>query len=330
MGKNIAIVGATGAVGLEIIKILFNRNFPIKNLKLIASSNSKGKKINFSGKSITVEELNEKSFKNIDIAFFSAGSSLSKKYAKIAVESGALVIDNSSAFRMVDNVPLVVPEINPESAFSNKGIISNPNCSTIQMVMALNPIHKVVNIKRVVVATYQAVSGGGQKAIEELTDQTKSWYKNDEIKTKHFPVQIAFNVIPQCDSFLDNGYTKEEMKMVNETKKILESPDMKITATCVRVPVFRAHSEAIWIETEKIISEKEVTDLLKKSPGLIVQDKNDLSSYPTPLEISKQYATHVGRIRKDISNNNGITFWVVSDQLIKGAALNAIQIAELF
>ena len=165
----------------------------------------------------------------------------------------SLVIVNSSAFRMVDNVPLVVPEINPESAFSNKGIISNPNCSTIQMVMALNPIHKVVNIKRVVVATYQAVSGGGQKAIEELTDQTKSWYKNDEIKTKHFPVQIAFNVIPQCDSFLDNGYTKEEMKMVNETKKILESPDMKITATCVRVPVFRAHSEAIWIETEKII-----------------------------------------------------------------------------
>ena len=329
MSQHVAIAGATGAVGTEFLKLLEARDFPMKSLRLLASSRSAGSKLKFRGENLEVEELTPKSFKGIDIAFFSAGGSRSKEFAPHAVDSGAVVIDNSSAFRMDEKVPLVVPEINPKQAFEHQGLIANPNCSTIQMVVALNPIHCEANIQRVVVSTYQAVSGAGASAMEELKQQLRAWANDEPMKQEVFPTQIAFNLFPHIDVFQDNGYTKEEMKMVHETRKIMNAPNMQISATCVRVPVLRAHSEAVWVETEKPLSESEARELFEKEPGIVVQDERESGGYPTPWHITETQETYVGRIRKDISHPNGLTFWVVADQLYKGAALNAIQIAEV-
>ena len=329
MSQHVAIAGATGAVGTEFLKLLEARDFPMKSLRLLASSRSAGSKLKFRGENLEVEELTPKSFKGIDIAFFSAGGSRSKEFAPHAVDSGAVVIDNSSAFRMDEKVPLVVPEINPKQAFEHQGLIANPTCSTIQMVVALNPIHRAANIQRVVVSTYQAVSGAGASAMEELKQQLRAWANDEPMKQEVFPTQIAFNLFPHIDVFQDNGYTKEEMKMVHETRKIMNAPNMQISATCVRVPVLRAHSEAVWVETEKPLSESEARELFEKEPGIVVQDERESGGYPTPWHITETQETYVGRIRKDISHPNGLTFWVVADQLYKGAALNAIQIAEV-
>ena len=329
MSQHVAIAGATGAVGTEFLKLLEARDFPMKSLRLLASSRSAGSKLKFRGENLEVEELTPKSFKGIDIAFFSAGGSRSKEFAPHAVDSGAVVIDNSSAFRMDEKVPLVVPEINPKQAFEHQGLIANPNCSTIQMVVALNPIHRAANIQRVVVSTYQAVSGAGASAMEELKQQLRAWANDEPMKQEVFPTQIAFNLFPHIDVFQDNGYTKEEMKMVHETRKIMNAPNMQISATCVRVPVLRAHSEAVWVETENPLSESEARELFEKEPGIVVQDERESGGYPTPWHITETQETYVGRIRKDISHPNGLTFWVVADQLYKGAALNAIQIAEV-
>ena len=329
MSQHVAIAGATGAVGTEFLKLLEARDFPMKSLRLLASSRSAGSKLKFRGENLEVEELTPKSFKGIDIAFFSAGGSRSKEFAPHAVDSGAVVIDNSSAFRMDEKVPLVVPEINPKQAFEHQGLIANPNCSTIQMVVALNPIHRAANIQRVVVSTYQAVSGAGASAMEELKQQLRAWANDEPMKQEVFPTQIAFNLFPHIDVFQDNGYTKEEMKMVHETRKIMNAPNMQISATCVRVPVLRAHSEAVWVETEKPLSESEARELFEKEPGIVVRDERGSGGYPTPWHITETQETYVGRIRKDISHPNGLTFWVVADQLYKGAALNAIQIAEV-
>jgi len=329
MSQHVAIAGATGAVGTEFLKLLEARDFPMKSLRLLASSRSAGSKLKFRGENLEVEELTPKSFKGIDIAFFSAGGSRSKEFAPHAVDSGAVVIDNSSAFRMDEKVPLVVPEINPKQAFEHQGLIANPNCSTIQMVVALNPIHRAANIQRVVVSTYQAVSGAGASAMEELKQQLRAWANDEPMKQEVFPTQIAFNLFPHIDVFQDNGYTKEEMKMVHETRKIMNAPNMQISATCVRVPVLRAHSEAVWVETEKPLSESEARELFEKEPGIVVQDERESGGYPTPWHITETQETYVGRIRKDISHPNGLTFWVVADQLYKGVALNAIQIAEV-
>ena len=329
MSQHVAIAGATGAVGTEFLKLLEARDFPMKSLRLLASSRSAGSKLKFRGENLEVEELTPKSFKGVDIAFFSAGGSRSKEFAPYAVDSGAVVIDNSSAFRMDEKVPLVVPEINPKQAFEHQGLIANPNCSTIQMVVALNPIHRAANIQRVVVSTYQAVSGAGASAMEELKQQLRAWANDEPMKQEVFPTQIAFNLFPHIDVFQDNGYTKEEMKMVHETRKIMNAPNMQISATCVRVPVLRAHSEAVWVETEKPLSESEARELFEKEPGIVVQDERESGGYPTPWHITETQETYVGRIRKDISHPNGLTFWVVADQLYKGAALNAIQIAEV-
>ncbi|MCL5772425.1 MAG: aspartate-semialdehyde dehydrogenase [Actinobacteria bacterium] len=328
---NIAIAGATGAVGNVFLSILEERKFPVKNLLALASSKSVGKKIKFKGEEFEVKELTKDSFKNIDIALFSAGASRSLEFAKYAVDSGAVVIDNSSAFRMEPKVPLVVPEVNPQDILKHEGIIANPNCSTIIMVVAINPIYKLSKIKRIIVSTYQAVSGAGAKGLIELKDQTEKiifGYKED-MKCEVFPVRIAFNVIPQIDIFLENGYTKEEMKMVNETRKILGDNEIKISATTVRVPVFTSHSESVTIETEKKLSLDEIRIALKNAPGIKLKDDFKNNIYPTPLDSSDKDDVFVGRIREDISFENGICLWCVGDQLRKGAALNAIQIAEM-
>ena len=327
---NVAIAGVTGAVGKVFLSILEERKFPIKNLMPLASRRSIGKKILFSGEELEVKELKKNSFNNIDIALFSAGASTSKEFAKYAVESGAVVIDNSSAFRMEDDVPLIVPEVNKDKIFEHNGIIANPNCSTIIMVVALKPIYDISPIKRIIVSTYQAVSGAGTKAIIELQNQTREIIcnNNKNVRCEVFPVQIAFNVIPHIDVFLDNGYTKEEMKMVHETQKIFNDFSMKISATTVRVPVFTSHSEAVSIETEEKIELEVVRDALNRADGLIVKDDFRNAIYPTALDTSNKDSIFVGRIREDISDENGINMWVVGDQLRKGAALNAIQIAE--
>ena len=327
--KNVAIAGATGAVGIEFLKLMESRNFPVKNLKLLASKRSVGKELEFCGEKLVVEELTEKSFHDIDLAFFSAGKGRSKEFVHKAVDSGSLVIDNSSAFRMDPDVPLVVPEINKEMAFKHKGIIANPNCSTIQMVVALNPLHKAATINRVVVSTYQATSGAGSKGMRELIDQTRAWVNNETIEVKSFPAQIAFNLFPHVDIFLENGYTREEMKMVNETRKIMNTPEMKISATCVRVPILRAHSEAIWVETENKLTVENARKILNNSPGIVVKDDPIDGGYPMPWEADETVDTFVGRIREDLSHPKGLTFWVVADQLYKGAALNSLQIAEV-
>ena len=325
---NVAVMGATGAVGTCILDILAERDFPINNLKLLASARSAGKKITFKGKEYTVEELTADSFKGVEIVLSSAGAGRSAEFAPYAVKAGAVVIDNTSQFRMDHDVPLVVPEVNPQDIKKHKGIIANPNCSTIQMLVALAPIHKVAGIKKIVVSTYQAVSGAGQTAIEELKNQIQNWEPGKRFKAEKFQYQIAANLIPHIDVFMENGYTKEEMKMVNETRKILHDDDIRVCPTCVRVPVFSAHSESISIETEKKITPQEVRDLLSKAPGIEVVDDPSNNIYPMPLDAEGKDATYVGRIREDLSVDNGIAMWVVSDNLRKGAALNAVQIAE--
>ena len=327
--KNVAIAGATGAVGREFLKLMEARDFPINNLKLLASERSVGKKLEFCGEQIAVEELTPKSFQGVDLAFFSAGKGRSREFVRHAVDAGTVVIDNSSAFRMDPDVPLVVPEINPHMAFKHNGIIANPNCSTIQMVVALNPLHKAATINRVVVSTYQSASGAGAKGMRELLKQTQAWVNNEPLEVSAFPAQIAFNLFPHVDVFLKNGYTREEMKMVNETRKIMDAPEMGISATCVRVPVSRAHSEAVWIETERKLTPQEAREILEKAPGIVVKDEPVAGGYPMPWDVDKTVETYVGRIREDFSHPRGLAFWVVADQLYKGAALNSIQIAEV-
>ncbi|HOU77104.1 MAG TPA: aspartate-semialdehyde dehydrogenase [Syntrophales bacterium] len=328
---HVAVVGATGAVGNEMIKILEERDFPVGKLTLLASERSLGKSLEYRGQSLPVEVLREDSFHGVQIGLFSAGGSVSEKFAPLAAQAGCVVVDNTSAFRMVPEIPLVVPEVNPEAIalYKNRGIIANPNCSTIQMVVALKPIHDAVRIKRIVVSTYQAVSGTGKKAIEELSEQTRALMNFQDPVVKVYPHRIAFNCLPQIDVFLDNGYTKEEMKMVNETKKIMNDDSIAVTATTVRVPVFYAHSESVNIETERKITADEVRALLAKAPGVTVVDDPKNRRYPLAIDAAGRDETFVGRIREDESIANGINMWVVSDNLRKGAALNAIQIAEI-
>jgi aspartate-semialdehyde dehydrogenase len=324
----VAVVGATGAVGNEMIAVLEERKFPVEKIRLFASERSEGKTLQFEGSEIPVESLKEDSFKGIDIALFSAGAERSKIWAPIAAKSGCVVVDNSSQWRMDPEVPLVVPEVNAHDLKWHKGIIANPNCSTIQMVVALKPIHDAAKIKRVVVTTFQAVSGTGKKAMDELLQQTTDILNFREIKCNVYPHQIAFNILPHIDKFLENGYTKEEMKMVNETKKIMGDTSIRVTATTVRVPVFRGHSESVNIETEKKITPNEVRSILSKAPGTVVFDAPEKNVYPLPVEVAGKDPVYVGRIREDESIDNGINMWVVSDNLRKGAALNAVQIAE--
>ncbi len=326
---NVAVVGATGAVGQTFLDILSERKFPIDNLRLLASSKSAGKKISYNGKEYVVEELTHDSFKDIDIALFSAGASRSKEFAHSAVKAGAVVVDNSSAFRMDKDVPLVVPEVNPEDVFSNNGIIANPNCTTIIMLVPLKPLHDYGKIKRIVVSSYQSASGAGAAATIELMEQAKAWSKGENLNVNAFAHQLLFNVIPHIDSFTDNGYTKEEMKMYNETQKMLHSNEIKVSATCVRVPVLTAHSESIYIETERKITAEKAKELLSNAAGVKLYDNPDEKQYPMPLLASGQDLCYAGRIREDISFENGLSLFVSGDQLRKGAATNAVQIAEL-
>jgi len=325
----VAVVGATGAVGNEMIATLEQRNFPIRKLRLFASERSIGKTLKYRGQDIPVEGLTETCFKGIDIALFSAGAERSKVWAPIAAKSGCIVVDNSSQWRMDPAVPLVVPEVNPHDLSWHKGIVANPNCSTIQMVVALKPIHDAARIKRVVVTTFQAVSGTGKKAMDELMQQTTELLNFRPATCAVYPHQIAFNVLPHIDKFLENGYTKEEMKMVNETMKIMGDVSIRLTATTVRVPVFRGHSESVNIETQKKLTVADVRMLLAKAPGITVFDAPEKNVYPTPLDCDGRDDVYVGRIREDESIENGINIWVVSDNLRKGAALNAVQIAEV-
>lgn len=324
----VAVVGATGAVGNEMVAVLEERNFPVEKLRLFASERSEGKTISFHDKSVTVEILTENVFKGIDIALFSAGGERSLFYAPIAANAGCVVIDNSSAWRMDPKVPLVVPEVNAHDLKWHKGIIANPNCSTIQMVVALKPIHDAAKIKRVVVTTFQSVSGTGKKAMDELLKQTSDLLNFKDIKPLVYPHQIAFNCLPHIDKFMDDGYTKEEIKMVNETKKIMGDDSIRVTATTVRVPVFRGHSEAINIETEKKLTANAVRALLSKAPGVIVFDAPEKNVYPLPTLTAGKDEVYVGRIREDNTIENGINIWIAADNLRKGAALNAVQIAE--
>ena len=326
---HIAIAGATGAVGRKMLAILEERNFPVDDLKLLASTRSAGKFLEFKGEKIAVEELRQNSFVNMDIALFSAGAGISREFAPAAVKSNCVVIDNSSAYRMEKDIPLVVPEVNSDAIGDNPGIIANPNCSTIQMVMVLKPIHEKFKIKRVVVSTYQSVSGSGQKAIDELKNQTRDLFSGNEVKVNVYPHQIAFNCLPHIDKFLDNGYTKEEMKMINETRKILGDDSVQVCPTTVRVPVFYSHSEALNIETEGPITGSAVKELLKAQSGISVVDDPLNNEYPLAIEGEDKNEVFVGRIRDDISCERAVNLWVVSDNLRKGAALNAVQIAEL-
>lgn len=328
---NVGLAGATGAVGNQMITCLEERNFPVKAIKLLASSRSVGRELTFKGVAIKVEELKKDSFKGLDIALFSAGGGTSKHFAPYAANEGCVVIDNSSAWRMDPEVPLVVPEVNPHAVaeHTRKGIIANPNCSTIQMVVALNPIHKKYGIKRVVVSTYQAVSGTGKKAIDELFDQTRSIINFMEPKAEIYPHRIAFNCLPHIDAFQENGYTKEEIKMVNETRKIMEDDAIGVTATTVRVPVFYGHSESVNVETYEPIKAEDVKALLKETPGIAVVDDPSNNVYPLPIDAAGKDLTYVGRIRNDESIQNGLNMWVVADNIRKGAATNAVQIAEL-
>lgn len=326
---NIAIAGATGAVGVEFLNVLAQRKFPVGELKLLASKNSVGKKMDFCGKSYPVEELTADSFKGCDIALFSAGGSRSKEFAQAAINAGAVVIDNSSAFRMDPNVPLVVPEINPEDAFKHKGIIANPNCTTIIMGVAVYPIHKINPIKRAVVATYQAVSGAGAKALDELKKQLQDLAQGKEPKAEVLKWVIANNVFSHNSPMLDNGYNEEEMKMVRETRKIFHDDKITVSPTCVRVPIYRAHSEAIHLELTNPVDVQAVREALAKAPGVTIVDDRKENRFPMPLEVSGKDDVFVGRIREDLDNKNGINLFCCGDQLLKGAALNAVQIAEV-
>ena len=326
---SVAVAGATGAVGRKMLQILEERNFPVGNLKALASARSAGKDLLFQGKNVIVQELLQDSFTDVDIALFSAGAEISKKFAAAAVKSNCIVIDNSSAYRMNADVPLVVPEVNPNALKGNPGIIANPNCSTIQMVVALKPIHDKFKIKRVVVSTYQSVSGSGQKAINELKIQSEEQLKGKSSLPHVYPHQIAFNCLPHIDKFLNNGYTKEEMKMVNETRKIMDDDSIQISPTTVRVPVFYSHSEALNVETEGPITASAVRKLLAEQPGICVVDDPENDIYPLATQGEDKNDVFIGRIRDDISRDKAVNFWVVSDNLRKGAALNAVQIAEL-
>ena len=325
---HIAIAGATGAVGLEMLKTLEKRNFPVGSLTPLASARSAGKTLPFRGQEMLVQELTGDSFVGVDIALFSAGSAISKKFAPLAVDAGAVVVDNSSAFRMDDSVPLVVPEINTADVASHKGIISNPNCSTIVTVMALYPLHQAFGVKRMFASTYQAVSGSGAMGIAELKRQVGEINEGKEVTREVYPHQIAFNVLPHVDVFLENGYTKEEMKMVHESRKIMGLPGFQASVTCVRVPVYRAHSIAVSAEFEKPVSVEHARETITAAPGIDLNDDIAGNGYPLPLELAGRDNCQVGRIRKDCAMENGLSFWVAGDQLLKGAALNAVQIAE--
>jgi aspartate-semialdehyde dehydrogenase len=328
---NVAVVGATGAVGEQMREVLEERHFPVGELRLLASERSAGQFLPFQNKQIRVEILNEDSFADIDIGLFSAGGAVSAKYAPIAVRAGAVVVDNTSFFRMEPGIPLVVPEVNAKEIgnYKNRGIIANPNCSTIQMVVALKPLHDAARIKRIVVSTYQSVSGAGRKAMEELSQQVAALFNGKEIEKEKFPHQIAFNCIPHIDAFMDGGYTKEEWKLINETRKILNEPLLPITATTVRVPVFCSHSESVNVETERKITATQAKALLREAPGIVVADEPQADVYPMAIDAVGKDATYVGRIRDDDSVANGLNLWVVADNLRKGAALNAVQIAEI-
>ena len=330
MGYKVAVVGATGNVGREMLSILAEREFPADEVVALASRKSQGTECSFGDKTLKVKALDTYDFSDVDICLMSAGGSVSKEWSPKIAAQGAVVIDNSSAWRMDPDVPLIVPEVNADAAagFRKKGIIANPNCSTAQLVVALKPLHVKAKIKRVVVATYQSVSGAGKDAMDELFSQTKSVFTLDEMENKKFPKRIAFNLIPQIDVFMEDGYTKEEWKMNAETKKILD-PKIKLTATCVRVPVFVSHSEAVNIEFENPISADEARNILRTAPGCLVIDKREPGGYVTPYEAAGEDATYISRIREDVTVENGLEMWVVSDNLRKGAALNAVQIAEV-
>ncbi len=331
MGYKVAIVGATGEVGRTFLKVLQEREFPVDELYLYASERSEGLELSFKGERLKVQALSKsKDFKGIDIALFSAGSSISKEYAPRFASDGAVVIDNSSAWRLEPEVPLVVPEVNPEDIKDHKGIIANPNCSTIQMLVALKPIYDAVGIEAIVVSTYQSVSGAGAKAIRELEEQTRAWCEEKEIpQAKALPKRIAFNVIPQIDAFTETGYTKEELKMLNETRKILHDPQIRVSATCVRVPVFYGHSEAISVKLKSELSPQSARELLRKARGVVLIDSPEEGQYPLPVEVAGRDEVFVGRIRKDLVLEPGLSMWVVADNIRKGAATNAVQIAEL-
>jgi aspartate-semialdehyde dehydrogenase len=336
-GQIIAVLGATGAVGREILTCLEDRDLDIKEIRLLASKNSAGTEVEFRGKNYEVKEVHPDHFKGVTIAFFAAGGSTSKEYAPIAIEAGAIVIDKSSHFRMDKNTPLVVPEVNSavlreyltKITPKKGGLIASPNCSTIQLVVVLKPIADQFGLKRVVLSTYQSVSGAGQKGIDELSSQVISLFSHGEVEVKNMPYQIAFNCIPQIDSFLPNGYTKEEIKVIEESRKIMSLPDLKITATAVRVPTFACHGESVNIETDRSVDPKSVQVLLRGSPGVVVYDNPDKQEYPLGVDVVGTDATYVGRIRRDESLTNGINLWIVADNLRKGAALNAVQIAEI-
>ena len=325
---HVAVVGATGAVGIEMIKTLEKRQFPVGKLTLLASARSVGKKLKFCGKDVTVTELTKDSFAGIDIALFSAGGGISKEFAPIAAKAGCVVVDNSSAFRMDDTVPLVIPEINASDVKKHRGIIANPNCTTAITLMALYPLHQAFGVKRIFASSYQAVSGTGAKAIEELERQVGEVVAGKPVTKEVYPHQIAFNVLPHVDSFLPSGYTKEEMKMQNEGRRIMHHPTFKASVTCVRVPVYRAHSVAVNAEFEKSVSLDRAREVLGKAPGLDVVDQPAANEYPLPLYCAEKDNCAVGRLRYDCALDNGLAFWVSGDQLLKGAALNAIQIAE--
>ena len=330
MNRNphVAVVGATGAVGAEMLKTLEKRNFPVGKLTLLASARSAGKKLKFRGQEVEIRELRNDSFPGIDIALFSAGGSISKEFAPIAAKAGCVVIDNSSAFRMDDSVPLVIPEINGADVRLHKGIIANPNCTTAITLMALYPLHQAFGVRRIFASSYQAVSGTGAKALEELQRQVEQIVEGKPVTKEVYPHQIAFNVLPHVDSFLPSGYTKEEMKMENEGRKIMHHPAFRASVTCVRVPVYRAHSIAVNAEFDKPVTPDTARDVLLKAPGLDVVDNPEKKEYPLPLYAAEKYNCQVGRIRQDCALDNGLCFWVAGDQLLKGAALNAVQIAE--
>jgi aspartate-semialdehyde dehydrogenase len=331
MNRNphVAVVGATGAVGIEMIKTLEKRQFPVGKLTLLASARSAGKKLKFKGTDVTVQELTPDSFAGIDLALFSAGGSISKEFAPLAAKAGCVVVDNSSAFRQDDNVPLVIPEINAEDCRWHKGIIANPNCTTAITLMALYPLHKAFGVKRIFASSYQAVSGTGAKALEELERQVGQIVNQQPVTKEVYPHQIAFNVLPHVDAFLPSGYTKEEMKMENEGRKIMHHPSFRASVTCVRVPVYRSHSVAVSAEFEQPVTVAAARDVLKQAPGLDLVDEPENKKYPMALFTSEKYHCEVGRIRRDCAMENGLAFWVCGDQLLKGAALNAVQIAEV-
>jgi len=327
--KHLAIVGATGAVGIEMLRVLERRDFPVASLRLLASPRSAGKSLSFRGREHTVEPLSEDSFKGIDIALFSAGGGISKEFAPHAVNSGAVVVDNSSAFRMDPKVPLVVPEINAAAVSSHSGILANPNCTTAITLMALHPLHRSFGLRTIIASSYQAVSGTGARAIEELRDQVEAISEGKPFTKEVYPHQIAFNVIPHVDSFLDDGYTREEMKMQNEGRRIMDLPDLTASVTCVRVPVYRAHSVSVTAQFEHPVSLEKAREVLEAAPGVRLHDDPAAALYPMPIECSGEDDCRVGRLRLDCALPNALTFWVCGDQLLKGAALNAVQIAEL-